>query len=200
MKSSAPTLAKGEMMRTFVALDLAPAVKQAIAEYLQPLGKLANGVSWVKSSNLHLTLKFLGDTQAAQVPELAASFGEICRQYDPMRVKVSGNGVFPNEKKPRVVWMGLQAETGALSQLAKEIDRACMHFGFQAESRSFAPHLTIGRVRSGEVSALIEAMRDRPFASLDTVIPECIFMKSELQPAGSVYTPLHKFQFTRGSD
>src|SRR5262245_40156728 len=106
MKSSAPTSAKGEMMRTFVALDLDPAVKQAIAEYILPLGKLTNGMSWVKSSNLHLTLKFLGDTQAVQIPELAARFGEICRQYEPMRVKFSGTGVFPNEKKPRVVWLG----------------------------------------------------------------------------------------------
>ena len=161
MKSSAPTSVKGEVMRTFVALDLDPAVKQAIAEYLLPLTKLTNGMSWVKSSNLHLTLKFLGDTQAAQIPELTARFGEICRQYDSIRVKISGTGVFPNEKKPRVVWLGLKAETEALQQLAKEIDRACTRFGFQAESRPFAPHLTIGRVRSGEVSTLIAAMRDR---------------------------------------
>ncbi|MGH7496224.1 MAG: RNA 2',3'-cyclic phosphodiesterase [bacterium] len=197
MRRSAPP-AGGGVIRTFVALEFDPAVKQAIAEYLQPLEMLADGISWVKSRNLHLTLKFLGDTQAAQIPELAVSFGAICSHYDSIRVQITGSGAFPDEKRPRVLWLGLKTETDALNQLAKEIDRACMHFGFQPESRSFAPHLTIGRVRNGAVTAILKAMRDRPFSSLATVFHECILMKSELQPAGSIYTPLHKFPLARG--
>jgi 2'-5' RNA ligase len=197
MRSPAPA-AGGDMIRTFVALDFDPPIKQAITEYLQPLEKLADGISWVRSQKLHLTLKFLGDTQAAQIPELAVKFGEICSHYDSIQVQITGSGVFPNEKRPRVLWLGLKTETDALNQLANEIERACVHFGFQAESRAFAPHLTIGRVRSGVVTAVLKTMRDRPFESLDTIFRECVLMKSDLRPAGSIYTPLHKFPLARG--
>lgn len=187
----------GAAIRTFIALDLDPAIKQAIAEYLLPLRKLANGISWVKTWNLHFTLKFLGDTRPAQIPELAAVFGEICGLNEPFRGRISGSGVFPNERKPNVLWLGLETETDRLNQLAREIDIASAGFGFKAENRPFAPHLTIGRVRNGEIGALINTMRDRPFSSQETILHECIWMKSELQPGGAIYTPLHKFPFAR---
>jgi 2'-5' RNA ligase len=187
----------GAAIRAFIALDLYPAIKQAIAAYLLPLRQLADGVSWVKTWNLHFTLKFLGDTRPAQIPELAAVFGEICGRYEPFRGRISGSGVFPNERKPNVLWLGLETETGKLNKLAREIDSACTGFGFKAENRPFAPHLTIGRVRNGEIGALIKTMRDSPFSSQETILNECILMKSELQPGGAIYRPLHNFPFAR---
>jgi 2'-5' RNA ligase len=139
----------------------------------------------------------LGDTPLAQIPELAARCGKICERFDWFRARISGSGVFPNEKKPRVLWLGLQTETDRLQQLAREIDEACTHFGFEAERRPFAPHLTVARVRAGEIGAVTKIMQDHPFSSQETVLRECVFMKSELQPAGSIYTPLHKFPFAR---
>ncbi len=185
------------MIRTFIALALAAEIKNAIAEYLQPLGKLANGISWAKTENLHLTLKFLGDTPAAQIPEIGAALDRICTSYEPVRAQISGSGVFPNKKHPRVIWLGLKTETDRLVQLAKAIDAACVRFGFQSEMRPFAPHLTVGRVRAGTASAVIQRMEENLFSSPEMVFHECLFMKSELHPAGSIYTPLQKIPFAR---
>ena len=186
-----------EGWRTFIALGLAPEIKQAIAQYLLPLKKLTNGISWVKSENLHFTLKFLGDTPVAVVPEIAAALGEICSRYEPVRAKISGSGVFPNEKRPRVLWLGCQVETASLGELAAEIDAACGRFGFQPEARAFAPHLTIGRVREGPASIVVSTMRNQKFSGPETIFDECVFMKSELHPAGSIYTRLDTFPFAR---
>ena len=114
MRLSAPSTG-GDVMRTFVALDFDSTIKQAITKYLQPVEKLADRINWVKSRNLHLTLKFLGDTQVAQVPELAAKLSSVCGHFDSIRVQIIGSGVFPNEKRPRVLWLGLKAETNALN-------------------------------------------------------------------------------------
>ncbi len=182
-------------VRTFIALELAPEIKQAIAAYLLPLRKFADGISWVKNENLHLTLKFLGETPGIQIPELAKIFEEICSRYEPMRALVSGSGVFPNEKSPRVLWLGLQTESDSLNRLAKEIDAACTRFGFKTEVRPFAPHLTIGRVREGKAAEVIKTLRERPFPSKEINFQECTLMKSELHSPGSIHTPLQKFAF-----
>lgn len=185
-----------ETVRTFIALALAPEIKQAIAAYLQPLKKLASGIAWVKSENLHLTLKFLGDTPAAQIPEMAAAMAAICARYQPVAARISGSGFFPNANKPRVLWLAVKTHNDDLARLAQEIDNACAQWGFRKEARPFAPHLTVARVRDGAAAAVVASMQERQFSSPETVLRECVFMKSTLQAGGSFYTPLHRLRLS----
>ncbi|MDZ7302813.1 MAG: RNA 2',3'-cyclic phosphodiesterase [candidate division KSB1 bacterium] len=181
-----------EMLRTFIALDMPTEIKTALAKYTQPLRAMRGRVSWVKTENLHLTLKFLGDTPAARVDEIAAALQEIAAMAAPFSTVVSGSGVFPNDEHPRVLWVGVNETTGALQKLVKAIDERMQQFGFAREKRAFTAHLTIGRAKDTRIPEIVRALKERPFAAMPAQFNEVIFMKSELHPLGSIYTPLCK--------
>jgi 2'-5' RNA ligase len=181
-----------QTLRTFIALDMPPEIKAALEKYVQPLKSLRGRVSWVKRENLHLTLKFLGDTPANRVDEIATALQEITATSTPFSADIAGSGAFPNDQAPRVLWVGINDASGTLLKLAKAIDE-CMHrFGFAKEKRDFTPHLTIGRVKDPRISEIVRALKEKTFAAMPAPFDEIIFMQSELNPAGSIYTPLRK--------
>jgi 2'-5' RNA ligase len=181
-----------ETLRTFIALDMPPAIKTALSKYVQPLRSRRGRVSWVKAENLHLTLKFLGDTPADRIEEIGAALQEIAAASTAFSGIIEGCGVFPNDEHPRVLWVGINDKTGALQKLAKAIDERLHQFGFAKEKRVFSPHLTIGRAKDPRIPEIIRALKENPFAAMPASFDEIIFMKSDLQPAGSIYTPLRK--------
>jgi len=181
-----------QTLRTFIALDMPPEIKTALANYVRPLKSLRGRVSWVKPENLHLTLKFLGDTPANRIDEIAAVLQEIAAASTPFSALIAGSGAFPNDEHPRVLWVGLNETTGTLPSLTRAIDEKLKPFGFAPEKKRFAPHLTIGRVKDARIPEIICGLREKPFAAMTAQFDEIIFMKSELHPAGSIYTPLRK--------
>jgi 2'-5' RNA ligase len=181
-----------ETIRTFIALDMQAEVKAALEKYVQPLKSLRGRISWVKPENLHLTLKFLGDTPANRLEEIAAALQEAAATVEPFSATVASSGVFPNAEYPRVLWIGLDEKSGALLKLAKAIDERMQQFGFAKEKRLFAPHLTIGRAKDTRIPEIVRALLEKPFAAMPATFHEIIFMKSELHPSGSIYTPLRK--------
>ena len=181
-----------ETRRTFIALDMSPDVKAALEKYVQPLKSQRSRVSWVKPQNLHLTLKFLGDTPADRLDEIAAALQEAASLAAPFSAVVSGSGVFPNDEHPRVLWVGINDKSGTLLKLAQAIDTRMQQLGFAKEKRVFAPHLTIGRTKDTRIAAIVRALKEKPFAAMPVQFNEIIFMQSELHPAGSIYTPLRK--------
>ncbi len=181
-----------EMLRTFIALDMPSDIKSALAKYVQPLKALRGRVSWVKLENMHLTLKFLGDTPASRIDEIAAALQQAAAAVTPFSAVVSGCGAFPNEENPRVLWVGINEKTGTLLKLVRDIDERVQQFGFAKEKRFFAPHLTIGRAKDTRIAEIVRALKEKPFAAMPAQFQEIIFMKSELHPSGSIYTPLRK--------
>jgi len=184
-----------DMLRLFVALDLTSEIKQAIAAYVQPLRARASAVAWARGENLHLTLKFLGDTPRGQMPALAAALQAACTRFAPVHAVISGSGVFPQEKNPRVLWLRCEAAHDDLRRLAQEIDAVCSRFGYQPEPRPFVPHLTVGRVRPGGAGPVVRVMAAQPFPAQALVFHECVLMESELHAAGARYRPLYHFPF-----
>jgi 2'-5' RNA ligase len=183
-----------QTLRTFIALDMPLEIKTALEKYVQPLKSLRGRVSWVKPANLHLTLKFLGDTPANRVDEIAAALQEIAATSTPFAADIAGSGTFPNDQSPRVLWVGIDDESGTLPKLAKAIDERMHRFGFAKEKRDFTPHLTIGRVKDPRILEIVRALKEKPFAIVPAQFNEIIFMQSELNPAGSIYTPLRKLK------
>ncbi len=177
-----------------MAFELPDKTRAAIAEYIQPLCVLPGKISWVKSDNIHLTLKFLGDTPEKKIDDISGALKEVVRGVQPILAEISGSGVFPNERKPRVLWIGVDEKSGTLQKLAASIDNRIHDFGFKKEDRGFSPHLTIGRVRDGNVDKVVAAMRERSFVAKELVWNEITLMQSELRPGGSVYTPLCKIK------
>ncbi len=157
-------------------------------------GRSEANVRWVNPGNVHLTLKFLGNVDAAVIPSLVESVQAAVGGSGPFRLTLGNLGAFPNPARARVVWVGLEGAVDALLDLQRRVEQAATAMGFAEEQRPFAPHLTLGRVSNNpptQRDSLAVALR-RGAAPLvggfDAV--EVVVMRSDLRPTGAMYTPL----------
>ena len=189
------------MFRAFIAIQLSDDLKRQIdrlqADLRRQVSKLgASGeIGWVKSAGIHLTLKFLGETEEAQVEALGAVLREAASKGEPFTLEARGVSAFPNVRAPRVIWLGLHGESramDALSRLQAAVDDGAVKLGFPKESRAFAPHLTLARVRDrrpgGPLERVLAESRDRVVGGWTAGSVSLI--KSDLRPSGAVYTTL----------
>lgn len=147
-------------------------------------------VRWVTSEGMHLTLKFLGEVGDELAEGVATALDRVADPVRPFEVAVRGFGAFPNARRPRVVWAGIEP-VPALELLQDGVERAMTELGFEPEGRVFRPHLTLGRARHGarpsqfrDLAALLEEM---DFAQ--SFLAEGVHLvQSTLRPSGAVYT------------
>jgi 2'-5' RNA ligase len=184
------------LLRCFVAVELPASLQDAIeAATAVPRARMGPDlVRWVPARNIHLTLKFLGDTAPSGIGMIQAALRAQATQYKAFDVLVEGFGAFPTKRKPRVLWVGLKGPT-ELASLHHELDVATARLGYRSEERGFSPHLTIGRVRQTITSAGLQRIRDElEQTSIGEIgamrVGAVKLFKSELQAAGSVYTSL----------
>ncbi|MCX7837840.1 MAG: RNA 2',3'-cyclic phosphodiesterase [Anaerolineae bacterium] len=184
-------------IRTFIAIELNDALHRALADVQARLKRdtVARAIRWVAPENIHITLKFLGDVDAARIPALERAIAQVCNDFAPFTLTIGGAGAFPNMRKPNVIWVGARGQVDVAARLAEHIDAACATFGFAREERAFTPHLTLGRVKRDaspserqRIGALIEAARIGDVGELR--VERVAVMKSDLTPEGSVYTRL----------
>jgi 2'-5' RNA ligase len=179
------------VIRAFVAVDLEPQTVQKIAEAIAQLRPRMPGIRWLPPANFHLTLKFLGDVDEAKVAPIAAALERELYPFSCFTINAKGLGVFPDLKRPRILWVGLVG--GELNALASTVEKALVPFGFAAERRTFAPHLTVGRCRQfdgspKELGDEIEKWQGHDFGRSN--VDEVILFQSVLKPEGAVYRPL----------
>ncbi len=183
-------------LRTFIAVDIAAPIQKIIQQKTDTLRTSLGTalVRWVNADNIHLTLKFLGDIAPAQVDDLKQLLRTEADQVRAFDLQIGGCGSFPNWKRPRVLFIGLQAPA-ELEALYRGIESACTRLGYESETRGFSPHLTIGRVREGLSTADLQKIRQTvegsKVDSLGTARVDSVHLyKSDLRPTGSVYTRL----------
>jgi RNA 2',3'-cyclic 3'-phosphodiesterase len=183
-------------LRAFVALEIPPALQDRIHQETAALRQKAEGglIRWVPPHNVHLTLKFLGDVSAANLDLIKQMLRLEASQCPCFEMQVEGLGCFPSARQPRVIWIGLHAPA-ALDSLQRGIDAASARMGYASEEKSFAPHLTIGRVKqnlsAGEVQTVRAALEATHIGPLGSASVQAVqLFKSDLQSTGSVYTPL----------
>ena len=179
------------MIRAFVAVELEPQTVQKIAAVIVQLRPRMPGIRWLPPANFHLTLKFLGDVDEAKVAPIAAALERELYPFSCFTINAKGLGVFPDLKRPRILWVGLVG--GELNALASTVEKALVPFGFAAERRTFAPHLTVGRCRQfdgspKELGDEIEKWQGHDFGRSN--VDEVILFQSVLKPEGAVYRPL----------
>lgn len=182
------------MMRAFIAIDLSDEVRAAVEEAQTRLKQTPIGVkiSWTKVANLHLTLQFLGDVEEVVIDKLKPALQLVAAQHQPFEVSVRGTGAFPDEKRPRVVWIGCSDTGKRLQALARAVQDAMQPFGFTPEHHEFSAHLTLGRIKSPRPdAALTRAMDSLKDTAFGTLRVEAIHLfESQLHPEGSIYTKL----------
>src|SRR5215208_2028699 len=137
-----------DSIRTFVCIEVPETVKQRIASLQQELRTSPAQISWVKPSNIHLTLKFLGDVPASRVEAIHLAVKRAATSIQGFEIEVGGAGCFPAPRNPRVLWVGLTDLPESLKQLHGSLEAELLREGFPRESKRFSPHLTIGRVRA----------------------------------------------------
>jgi RNA 2',3'-cyclic 3'-phosphodiesterase len=185
------------MLRSFIAIETPLEIQNSIAQAAAPLKNLIpkHLVRWVAPQNAHLTLKFLGDVSPANLERLAEALKLEAASHEMFSLSVGGLGAFPNPRRARVIWLGLEAPP-ALAALQHAVDGASAKLGYPMEERPFSPHLTIGRVAqtaSGSDLRLIRsALESTKVGILGTIRVQAIHIfKSLLQPAGPIYTILY---------
>jgi len=188
-------------IRCFIALNLPAEIKGRLAELEARLKEARADVSWVKPENVHLTLKFLGGVEEARVPLVKRAVQEGLRREGPLVLTLAGLGVFPNPRSPRVVWVGVGGDTERLQNLQERLEQALGEVGFPREARSFSPHITLGRMRSRQgATGLMELVGRLGANEVGSMRAESIeLMRSQLHPAGAVYTILESFPLSASS-
>ncbi|MBC8228711.1 RNA 2',3'-cyclic phosphodiesterase [bacterium] len=184
-----------ETIRTFIAIEIPDEIQAKLVEIQTELAKFMLRVSWVKQSNIHLTLKFLGDIQANQVESINSVLQSVAESHSPFDMSLAEIGVFPNLRRPRVIWIGITKGAEQATQLAKAVSNSLQPLGFQREKRGFTPHLTLGRIRR-PVNLQNVSSKFNQYDNLDIPtlkIDQIAFIQSQLHPRGSIYTPLRKF-------
>ncbi len=179
------------MIRAFIAVGIEPDMAQKISEAQSQLKQSLTGVRWVGIENLHLTLKFLGAIEENKIIPIMGALKEALRSIPRFSIIGRGIGVFPDMRRARVLWVGLEGET--LGSLAMAVEMALEPIGFEREKRDFSPHLTIGRWRSfdgqsGRLKQEIERWKNYSFG--ESRVEGAVFFQSILKPQGADYSPL----------
>jgi 2'-5' RNA ligase len=179
-------------IRTFIAFKLPDDLLSALGRVQEGLKTKGFAAKWVRPQNIHLTLKFLGNIEVAQVDPIARRLTDAARGCGPLLLGAKGIGVFPHIRQPRVIWAGLAGDVKRVGDLQRSIDAALSEIGFKKEKRSFKGHLTLGRFNSRmdsrQVAQALETyaqFETEPFTAYQVVL-----FKSELKPTGAVYSKL----------
>jgi 2'-5' RNA ligase len=178
-------------LRTFIAVSLPSSVLAGIEKLVRSFRSHEDGVNWVETKNLHITLKFLGDVSLNDLPQLISTITQSVQQIDSFDLAIHGIGVFPNWESPKTIWIGCREGSERLKQLAESINEGLIPLGFPIESRRFSPHLTIGRIKKAQRASLMPMLADQKDCSFGSCcVDEVQIISSELTRKGPIYDEL----------
>ncbi len=195
-----------DMIRAFIAIPLPQSLLDEMAALQRQLDHQVprRSVRWTRTEGIHLTLKFLGNTLAEKLPDIEQALMEVARYAPTGDFAAQGLGCFPNPRRPRVIWIGVQEPTGWLEVLQDAIEEVMEAFGYSRERRGFTPHLTLGRVNRrasrndvAQIGQVIAATEVGQLAQVPT--DRFALIRSELKPTGAEYTELKSFPLRGGS-
>jgi len=184
-------------IRSFVAIELDPELVEGLGRLREQLrGELPQGaLRWTRPGGIHLTLKFLGNVPVEETQAIVRALGEACAEIPSLSMEVGGLGCFPNNQRPRVIWVGMEEPTGQLARLQRHVEKALVPLGFEPEKRDFHPHLTLARAarnaRPADLRRVGTWVAEAPPIALGTLEATILsLMRSDLRPDGAVYTRL----------
>jgi len=183
-------------VRCFVAIDLSPEAREAVARAQADLRAAAAraDVRWADPAQFHLTLKFLGAVPEERAPTISSALDAIAAAAAPIALAAGGLGAFPSLGSPRVLWVGITAGVPETAAVAARVDQAMADLGFPPETRPFRGHLTIGRVRSARggrpLAGAVKRAGTPAFGSWTAA--EVVLYESRLRPTGAVHVPVSR--------
>lgn len=180
-----------EKIRTFIAVTLPAGVHEALGAISQELAPQVpeKSVKWVKPERMHLTLRFLGDTPVNRLDDVTGGLDAVADASAPFTLHLDQLGCFPDERRPRVIWVGVRGETKEAAALKHAIDRVLAPLGWEPEERPFHPHVTLGRVKRHHHQ--VELPWGSPVVSRPLNVHAVHLVESKLRPDGPEYTVRH---------
>ena len=180
----------GDQVRCFIAIPLPSEGTQVLEEAVKKLDPgMGRHLRWVRPEGIHLTIKFLGDIPAAMVARVLEALPPVAARFSPIGLSISGLGVFPNPRRPRVLWAGVKGDLEALAALQLAVDEAVGKLGLPMEDRPFSPHLTLGRVRrdvpDGQLRKIGQAADGELPGTASWTADTLNLMRTDLDPGGS---------------
>lgn len=180
-------------LRAFVSVDIHPSSR--LSDLLNDLKGCGPGLRVVKHSNLHLTLKFLGNTEEGQIEDVIRLVESSTTDIQPFEIKLSGMGAFPSLSNVRIIWVGVENGKN-LEVLAERLDISLAALGFKRERRAYRPHLTVARTRGG---GGLSSARDLIAMNAATDYGDCVIdrvtlKKSVLTPEGPIYSDIREIK------
>jgi len=182
-------------IRSFIAIELPRETRACVERVTARLRTSSTDVRWVKTDDIHLTLKFLGDIEEGRIPEIAGCIEQCLQGIPPFPIAVRGLGAFPSDHNPQVIWIAAADESGRLPRMQDALEEGLSRLGFKKEKRPFAPHLTLGRLKSPRgKEAVRSGLAELKHTDCGSYSAEAVCLyKSDLRPSGSVYTLLESF-------
>lgn len=186
-------------IRAFLAIEPSEEILAAIARLQEKLKREIRGaISWTRPQSNHLTLKFFGNIDRSSVESICASAKKQAAATPSLPLRVERMGVFPDLRKPRVLWVGTAGDSGKLALLQNNLEADFEKLGFPRENRPFRAHLTLGRIKdSGTAASIGEALKkNSEFTAGEFQAHELILFQSNLTPQGAIYTKLAAIPLT----
>lgn len=187
-------------MRTFIAIDIPESIRAEIRALMESLRAAAPRLRWVRPAGLHITLKFIGETPPAKVEQVKQLLAAL-PPAEPIQIAIRQTGFFPNQRRPRSFWLGVEAGP-ALAKLAAQIDKELAGLGIAQEARDYRPHLTLARI-DGDMNVerlpeTLEGITHKDRIDMGTFqAAEYFLYESKLSPGGSIYTKLQRYPLGR---
>lgn len=181
-------------LRAFLAIDIDEDLKAKIYKVIKEFKQIDANIKYVDLENLHLTLKFFGDIDTEGIDLLSSKISNVVNDFDSFKIKIKGCGAFPNTKRIKVIWLGLEDDE-IVKKLHDELDKEFVKLGFDKDKK-FSSHLTIGRMKSAKgknkVKSTIEEFSDVEIGEMS--VEKIILKKSTLTPQGPIYEDLEIFE------
>ncbi len=196
-------------IRSFIAININDSLRGKIGDIVNGLVETNADVRWVKSENLHITLKFLGNINEEEIQLIKDVLMKVSSKYYSFGILLENIGCFPNIKRPRIIWIGIR-DSSAIIQIYKDIDKMLFKAGFEKEKKAFSPHITIGRVKSmngyikvkDKIKTLNINNKEKPeinhvqltdFIFGNMTMNSLSLMRSDLSRSGAKYTLIEDF-------
>lgn len=181
--------------RTFVAFSPSETIKKEVDLVQQKFRESRADVYWEPRDKLHATLRFIGALESATLPEVIRVLRGVIERYPPFTITFESVGAFPTIRKPKVIWIGCTVKSPALSRMKSAVDSALHPLGFPIEERVYAPHVTIGRVKSERgLKYLLSMLETITFEPRTESIGSISILRSRLTSLGSEYSVLETIQ------
>ena len=184
-----------DTIRTFIAIPIPENISLFLKKIQGEMRENRVNASWTRPSTLHLTLRFIGDTQNARVPRIHHAMKATAAAFAPFCLSAGGVGVFPGLRKPRVIWSGVKGQVDQLEKVQAFLEKNLEQAGIAAATRSFSPHFTLGRLKDRGAALGKCIQQFESYGSKSCLIKSMKLFKSDLMPKGAVHTVLFEAGF-----